>query len=350
MYIGVQGIAADGVMLVNVAGVNTTSNQHYVCVAGLNINTQPARNLARVHGLVSRARRRGVTGTFPNPTTPGQLHTNVRYFRPLFILGYDGGDGIAELDSIAIDVFDENAVVRTYSGLNADGTVAMNKVVATSIADGAVTTSKLTDVAVTTPKLADLNVTGAKLAANAVDASKIQDGVIGTSKLTDGAVTTPRLADLNVTGAKLAANAVDASKIQDGVIGTSKLTDGAVTLAKLASSSVDGSKIASGAVSADKLASGSVGISALALQVLVDAQFTLTAGTDTPIFLVNDSIQSILTNRLIFVSIINLTLFSNVSWRENITLNFAGSTRQLLVTNSSSATATVHVKAYTLLA
>ena len=237
------------------------------------------------------------------------MHTNVRYFRPLFILGYDAGDGIAELDSIAIDVFDENGVVRTYSGLNADGTVATNKVVATSIADGAVTTSKLTDVAVTTPKLADLNVTGAKLAANAVDASKIQDGIIGTSKLTDGAV----------------------------------------TLAKLASSSVDGSKIASGAVSADKLASGSVGISALALQVLVDAEFTVTAGTDRPIFLVNDSFTP-LTNRLIFVSIINLSPVSNVVWRENIQANFAGCTRQLLLTNSSSGTVTVHVKAYTLLA
>ena len=36
VFIGVQGVAADGVTLVNVAGVNTTSNQHYVCVAGLN--------------------------------------------------------------------------------------------------------------------------------------------------------------------------------------------------------------------------------------------------------------------------------------------------------------------------
>jgi hypothetical protein len=307
VYIGVQGVAADGITLVNISGVNTHGSQHYVCVAGLNIGAQALGSWLEFTGWFRGHAAVGSGGGQPDPTAPGQLHTNVRYFRPLFIVGFNGGDGTAEVDSIAIDVFDENAVARTYSGLNADGTVAANKVVATSIADGAVTTSKLADVAVTTPKLADLNVTGAKLAANAVDASKIQDGIIGTSKLTDGAV----------------------------------------TLAKLANSSVDGSKIASGAVGADKLASGSVGISALAVQVLVDAQFTLTASGDNPIFLVNDSTE---TNRLIFVSIINLTLLSNVSWRENITKNFAGFTRQLIVTNSSGATVTVHVKAYSLLA
>ncbi|MGE5732674.1 MAG: hypothetical protein ACM37U_12070 [Gemmatimonas sp.] len=327
VFIGVQGVAADGVTLVNIAGVNTTSNQHYVCVPGTSINSQPLGNWLDFTGWFRGHAAVGSQGGFPNPTAPGQLHTNVRYFRPLFILGFSNGDGTAELDSIAIDVFDEDGVVRTYSGLNADGTVAANKVVANSIAANQVGTPALVDGAVTTPKIAALNVTGAQLAPNAVDGSKIQDGVIVNSKLGDG----------EVTIGKLASNSVDASKIVANSIGTNQLATGAVL----------SQNIAAGAVGPDKLAAGSVGISAFAVIQDLNEQRTISANS-VATFLMTADVGP--THRFHFISVVCLTANGEASWEERASTGTTPTFSRIVnVTNRTGITISVAVRAYTLL-
>jgi hypothetical protein len=324
VYVGVQGVAADGVTLVSTHGDNTTGNQHYVCVAGFSLSTQPLGAWIERTGWFRGHAAAGAGGAFL-PTAPGALHTNVRYFQPLFIIGYNGGDGTAEIDSIAIDVFDEDGVVRTYSGLDVGGTVAANKVVATSIAAAAVGTSKLADGAVTTLKLADLNVTGAKLAASAVDASKISNDAIETAKLAAGAVTLP----------KLAPGSVDGSKIVGSSIGSTHF----------APESVLGQHIGAGAIGPDKLQFGAVGIAALAVQPGFNGLSSLGAGQSTS-FLISQRSSAL--HEFVICSVTCITSGGTVTWEES---SVAGSfiNRFLIVKNTSVVTITFLIKTFTLL-
>jgi hypothetical protein len=326
-YIGVEGVAADGVTLVNTAGQNTTSGQHYVCVAGLNTNAQPLGTWLEFTGWFRGHAAVGSGGASPSPTAPGQLHANVRYFRPLFILGFNGGTGTAEIDSIAIDVFDEDAAVRTYSGLNADGTVALNKVVTNSIAAGAISTAKLADGSVAT----------AKLASGAVTAGQLQDGSVGRSKMVDLAVDTSKLADGAVTLAKLASNSVDGSKIVSGSVGTSHLANGSVL----------GQHIANGAISATKLQSGSVGITALAVEAgTFDGQFTISANGTSIKTIISDGTPI---HRCVFVSIVVITPNTEVSWEEVASTGPTGIfSRYIRVKNLSGVTVTYNFKTFQL--
>jgi hypothetical protein len=327
-FIGVVGVAADGVTLVNVAGANDMSNQHFFCSFGVSLN---GFALGTWLEFTSWFRGHAATGSLGNsfpPTGPAKLHTNVRYFRPVFNLGgAPGSDGIAEIDSIAIDVFDEDGVVRTYSGLNADGTVALNKVVTNSIAAGAISTAKLADGSVAT----------AKLASGAVTAGQLQDGSVGRSKMVDLAVDTSKLADGAVTLAKLASNSVDGSKIVSGSVGTSQLANGSVL----------GQHIANGAISATKLQSGSVGISALAVEAgTFDGQFTISANATSIKTIISDGTPI---HRCVFVSIVVITPNTEVSWEEVASTGPTGIfSRYIRVKNLSGVTVTYNFKTFQL--
>ncbi|MET7808655.1 hypothetical protein [Micromonospora chersina] len=72
------------------------------------------------------------TGTpRPDPNNPGVAVNGTRYLRPLLYINYNGGNGTAELDLVAVDVMPAGAVS------------------AVSIADGAITADKLSTNAIT---------------------------------------------------------------------------------------------------------------------------------------------------------------------------------------------------------
>jgi hypothetical protein len=96
LYCGVSGIAADGTTYVNAAGANSNAAQHFVAASNITLSSGSAWN--------------EYTGYFKGWGTyvanansidnPSPLHSNVRYMRPVFIVNYNGGDGIAEVDML----------------------------------------------------------------------------------------------------------------------------------------------------------------------------------------------------------------------------------------------------------
>lgn len=121
-YCGVEGVAGDGVTLVNTAGSDSSGSQHYVAASGVDSGSwtvdvwQVYTGWFKGHGTY--------VANASDARSPSGLHANVRYFRPLFILNYDSGPtgNKMELDYIAVDVFDEESQARTYEVLDASGT------------------------------------------------------------------------------------------------------------------------------------------------------------------------------------------------------------------------------------
>lgn len=114
---GVTGVAYDGVTFVNQVGANSFSSQHYVIV-----NTSPTGGTLTWREDVGWFK--GVSSTptsgvsTPDPRFPALLHNDVRFIRPTLVVNYNFGDGIVDIDEIAIDVFDEEAQRRLYSALD----------------------------------------------------------------------------------------------------------------------------------------------------------------------------------------------------------------------------------------
>jgi hypothetical protein len=102
---------------------------------------------------------RGVHGsTYPGlnahplATAPGVLPETCRYIGIGFVVngpGTPNTGNITLIDNISIDVMDEGAVVRSYLGINLNGTIAANMVIANSILADSVTAGKIdvTDLA-----------------------------------------------------------------------------------------------------------------------------------------------------------------------------------------------------------
>lgn len=155
VYGGVDGVGSDGTARVNVVGANSSSNQHYVAVANVNITSGAGWS-------VYTGYFKGVgTPVSPSndPKTPSPLHADVRYFRPRFIVNYSGGDGTAEIDAISVEEVGY-------------------QVPTANISDGSVVNAKLGPQAVEEDKIKDLAVATGKIAAGAVTTSKLTVGSI----------------------------------------------------------------------------------------------------------------------------------------------------------------------------
>lgn len=95
-YCGWAGVAADGVTLVNLTGANTYSSQHYhAAMAAVPVLGSWTSYIGYTHGYGTP---NGSTGPCPSIATPCAMHQNVRYIRPLFIMNYSAGNGIADID------------------------------------------------------------------------------------------------------------------------------------------------------------------------------------------------------------------------------------------------------------
>lgn len=173
-YAGVHGIAQDGTTLVNQNGADSISSQHYVAVQAEDLANET--DWQTFTGWVQGWGATGAENIGGNsPTNPAKLHPDVRYIRPMFIANYqNAADGNrTEIDYIAIDVFDEDSQVRTYSGLNVDGVVAADKVVTDSIAAGAITAAKIQAGAITASEIAAGTITSQEIASNTIATSNL---------------------------------------------------------------------------------------------------------------------------------------------------------------------------------
>lgn len=100
VYIGIVGVAADGVTLVNIAGTNSYTNQYYVAGSTLNPSSS---TFTEYVGYASGIAASPVTAAATNPSKPSGLHTNVRFIRPLVIFNYSGMAGQTDLGSFSIE-------------------------------------------------------------------------------------------------------------------------------------------------------------------------------------------------------------------------------------------------------
>lgn len=112
VYIGITGYAADKTTRVNTTGGNTTSSAHYV--AATNRQTTASEGWVTVSGYVKGwVTPNGASTPSTDPTAPRQLHANVRYMAPMFILGYNGGDGTVELSHITIEAMAPGVIMSS---------------------------------------------------------------------------------------------------------------------------------------------------------------------------------------------------------------------------------------------
>lgn len=99
VYIGIEGIASDGITMINYGGTNTHSSQYYTACSGYTLKIEEGWKTFRGYfkGLGTPS------GNSKNdPLSPTSLNSGVTYIRPLFIGNYDNGTGTIELDYIEI--------------------------------------------------------------------------------------------------------------------------------------------------------------------------------------------------------------------------------------------------------
>lgn len=272
IYLGVTGVAADGTTRVNINGEDTITSQAYVAARGLGLSVGTA--WGEYVGYFKGTAATGDGGPNANAAVPAKLHSNVRFIRPLFYLNYSGGDGVMEIDSLAIDIIEIP-----------DGVIGV-----TQIKDGAITTDKIAANSITSSHLQSDSVTAGKIAAGAVGASEIAAGAIAAGHLVASNLITKeaQIVDGLITNAKIQNGAITSAKIADGQITNAKIENSAITSAKIGDLQVENAKIADATIAGQKIqdfalsiaqfstATGpcSAGQSVIAINLAINTSFT----------------------------------------------------------------------------
>lgn len=102
-YLGVAGVASDGVSLVNASGSNSYSSQHYIAASGVS----PGSSWTKYVGYIKGTAATGTTSACQTPESPGKLHTNCRYFRPLILVNYSGAAGTTVVGAVTVEIMPE---------------------------------------------------------------------------------------------------------------------------------------------------------------------------------------------------------------------------------------------------
>ena len=168
VYIGVVGVAEDGTTLVNRAGANSNTTQHYCCTAGGTVAT--AEGWKVYTGWIQGHSATGATapaGPATDPRSPELTHADVRYLRPMVWLNFGKNtSAVMEVEAVTVEA------IRT-------GVVGSTNLISGSVTAGAIATD-----AVTAGKVAADAITTRELAANSVTAAEVAAGAITTEKLT----------------------------------------------------------------------------------------------------------------------------------------------------------------------
>lgn len=168
VYLGVVGVAQDGVTLVNRAGANSNTTQHYACSSGGTLAT--ADGWKTYVGWIQGHSATGDTapaGPATDPRSPEVTHANVRYLRPMVWLNFGRNTAaVMEVEAATVEA------VRT-------GVVGSSNLISGSVTAGAIAAD-----AVTAGKIATDAVTAREIAAGSVTAAEVAAGAITTDKLT----------------------------------------------------------------------------------------------------------------------------------------------------------------------
>ncbi|MFI6142337.1 hypothetical protein ACIBCC_29620 [Streptomyces griseus] len=180
LFIGVAGVAADGVTLVNRLGAASHSSQHHF--AALN-NSLPSSSgwvtyVGYLRGRVAPGAQASY-GVFSDPRAPGQVHADVRFITPMLWLNYGAGStsgsGVMQVDAVTVEALKTGVVDGTNLVI---GSVAAGHLAADSVIAG-------------------------KVAADAIGAREILAEAIGVNELAAGAVTARAVAAGSITAEKL---------------------------------------------------------------------------------------------------------------------------------------------------
>ncbi|MFF4902283.1 beta strand repeat-containing protein [Streptomyces sp. NPDC001068] len=305
VYVGVLGIGADGVTLVNRDGSNSVNSHYYPAASGKAVaNTD---GWVTVIGFMKGRAASGVSGSAgPNndPRSPGLVNAGVRFISPYIWLNYNqqsSGSSKMQMDYVAIEALKTGVVdtINLSSGAVTAPAIATDAVIAGKIAADAITARELAANSVTAAELSAGSVTAAaiaantitagQLAANSVTAAQIAAGSVQTAALAADAVAAGKIAADAVTARELAANSVTAAELSAGSVTAAAIAAGTITAGQLAANSVTATQIAAGAVqagalAADAVAAGKIAADAVTARELAASSVTaseLSAGSVT---------------------------------------------------------------------
>ena len=124
LYAGVAAVAADGVTLLNVNGLNSQASQHYVGASGLDLGSVPLGTWVSSIGYFSGTSTTPV-GYAPSEDQPSTLFSGAAYFRPLVIVNYDQGDGTTQVDYLRVEKWTGTRWVDIAGDAKADDRATM---------------------------------------------------------------------------------------------------------------------------------------------------------------------------------------------------------------------------------
>jgi len=101
-WVGVSGVAANGTTYINESGSDSPTSQHYNCIRGLDLSGVALDTWVTAVGYF-RGHATSGFGVAPHIDAPTPLYTGVRFFRPLLILNYNGGNGTQQCDYIRVE-------------------------------------------------------------------------------------------------------------------------------------------------------------------------------------------------------------------------------------------------------
>lgn len=161
LYVGFVGVASDGVTLVNSAGANTHSSQHY----GVN-GVYPAVGVYEEHVGYLGGHGTGGNGTL---NTPRLLHPDVAFVRPLVLMNYQNASGQWLLDYVDVDTVSDATLIE-------DGTVTARKLIGT---ESVITSAAQIGTAIIgTAHIGDETVTNSKIG-NVIQSNNFVSGESG---------------------------------------------------------------------------------------------------------------------------------------------------------------------------
>lgn len=124
LFAGVAAVAADGVTLLNVNGLNSQDNQHYVGASALDLGSVPLGTWVTSIGYFSGVSTTPI-GYAPIEDSPSTLFTGAAYFRPLVIANYDNGDGTTQVDFLRVEKWTGTRWVDIAGDAKADDRATM---------------------------------------------------------------------------------------------------------------------------------------------------------------------------------------------------------------------------------
>jgi hypothetical protein len=110
IYVGITGVASDGTTRINIIGVNSYASQHYFAASEDTLSV--SSTYTEFVGYFWYGGK-PAGGKSPNRTNPGLLYPSIAYIRPLFILNYPNGNGVARIDYVIIEKVSSNEATVT---------------------------------------------------------------------------------------------------------------------------------------------------------------------------------------------------------------------------------------------